>query len=73
MDPSSPAASTGGAVQLKIWLHGISPMVWRRLQVADTCALRELCAQAEPSSYQAALPISGARSYCAEILTGQTL
>jgi len=29
-------------VQIKVWLLGISPMVWRRLQVLDTCALREL-------------------------------
>ncbi|MBV8613489.1 MAG: plasmid pRiA4b ORF-3 family protein [Acetobacteraceae bacterium] len=42
MDPSLPAESTGGAVQLKVWLHGISPMVWRRLVVPGTCTVREL-------------------------------
>jgi hypothetical protein len=39
MDP--PAAGTDGVVQFKVWLHGISPMVWRRLLVLDTCTLRE--------------------------------
>lgn len=29
-------------VQIKIWLLGISPMVWRRVLVANTCTLREL-------------------------------
>jgi len=29
-------------VQVKVWLLGISPMVWRRLLVLDTCTLREL-------------------------------
>jgi len=29
-------------VQVKVWLLGISPMVWRRLLVPDTCTLREL-------------------------------
>ena len=29
-------------VQLKVWLHGISPMVWRRLLVPGACTLREL-------------------------------
>ncbi len=33
---------TAAVVQLKVWLHGTSPMVWRRLQVPDTCTLREL-------------------------------
>ena len=42
MGPSLLAESTGGAVQLKIWLHGISPMVWRRLLVPSDCTLREL-------------------------------
>ena len=31
-----------GVVQVKAWLLGISPMVWRRLLVPDTCTLREL-------------------------------
>jgi len=29
-------------VQIKVWLLGISPMVWRRLLVPSTCILREL-------------------------------
>ena len=29
-------------MQVKVWLLGINPMVWRRLLVPDTCALREL-------------------------------
>ena len=29
-------------VQVKVWLLGISPMVWRRLLVRSTCTLREL-------------------------------
>ena len=29
-------------VQLKVWLLGISPMVWRRLVVSSTCTLHEL-------------------------------
>jgi len=31
-----------GVVQLKLWLLGISPMVWRRLPVPSTCTLRKL-------------------------------
>jgi hypothetical protein len=38
--PSTPDAA--GVVQVKVWLLGISPMVWRRLLVPDTCTLREL-------------------------------
>jgi len=38
--PAGPDAV--GAVQVKVWLLGISPMVWRRLLVPDTCTLREL-------------------------------
>ena len=29
-------------MQFKVWLLGISPMVWRRMLVPDTCTLREL-------------------------------
>jgi len=29
-------------VQIKVWLLGISPMVWRRLVVPSTCTLHEL-------------------------------
>lgn len=41
----SPPSSTPGAVavvQLKVWLLGIRPMVWRRLLVPSDCTLREL-------------------------------
>tara|TARA_R110000868_G_scaffold276108_2_gene535777 strand:- start:2417 stop:3052 length:636 start_codon:yes stop_codon:yes gene_type:complete len=27
---------------VKVWLLGISPMVWRRVQILDSCTLREL-------------------------------
>ena len=37
-----PTPDTAGVVQVKVWLLGISPMVWRRLLVPDTCTLREL-------------------------------
>jgi hypothetical protein len=42
--PPSPRLPTeeNGVVQLKVWLLGISPMVWRRLLVPSTCTLREL-------------------------------
>jgi hypothetical protein len=42
MDPSSSDEVAGGIVQIKVWLHGISPMVWRRLLVLSTCSLRGL-------------------------------
>jgi len=29
-------------VQIKVWLLGTSPMVWRRVLVSSTCTLREL-------------------------------
>ncbi len=29
-------------MQVKVWLLGISPMVWRRVLVPDTCTLHEL-------------------------------
>jgi hypothetical protein len=29
-------------LQFKIWLLGISPMIWRRVQVSATMTLREL-------------------------------
>jgi hypothetical protein len=31
-----------GVMQVKVWLLGISPMVWRRVLVRGTCSLREL-------------------------------
>jgi len=38
------APDTDGSeiVQIKVWLLGISPMVWRRLLVPSTCTLHEL-------------------------------
>lgn len=35
-------AEDGDPVQLKVWLLGISPMIWRRLLVPSTCTLKEL-------------------------------
>jgi hypothetical protein len=32
----------GDIIQLKIWLKGVSPMIWRRVQVPATTTLREL-------------------------------
>ena len=37
-DPSRPPE----ILQFKVWLLGISPMVWRRVQVPDSMTLREL-------------------------------
>jgi len=38
------AADADGAeiVQIKVWLLGISPMVWRRVLAPSNCTLREL-------------------------------
>ena len=33
---------TGSILQLKVWLKLVSPMVWRRVLVPNTCTLREL-------------------------------
>jgi hypothetical protein len=39
----APVASDGDPlVQIKVWLLGISPMVWRRVLVPADCTLREL-------------------------------
>jgi hypothetical protein len=35
-------ADGGEIVQVKVWLLGVSPMVWRRVLVRSTCTLREL-------------------------------
>lgn len=43
--PAEPAASAPdapGLVQLKVWLLGISPMIWRRIVVSSACTLGEL-------------------------------
>ncbi len=41
-DAASTGADAAGVVQVKVWLLGIIPMVWRRVMVPDTCTLREL-------------------------------
>lgn len=41
-DPAPSAPDAAGVVQLKVWLLRISPMIWRRLLVPNTCTLREL-------------------------------
>ncbi len=38
----SAADAVAEIVQIKVWLLGISPMVWRRLLVSSTCTLHEL-------------------------------
>jgi hypothetical protein len=40
--PSEPAANANAILQVKVWLVGISPMVWRRVLVPATFTLREL-------------------------------
>ncbi len=45
VDKAAPlTADPDGAeiVQIKVWLLGISPMVWRRVLVPSTCTLREV-------------------------------
>ena len=37
-----PAADANAILQVKFWLTGISPMVWRRVLVPANCTLREL-------------------------------
>ena len=36
------ASSAGEVLQFKVWLMGVSPMIWRRLQVPPETTLREL-------------------------------
>src|SRR5690242_19471830 len=38
----SSASDAPVVVQIKVWLVGISPMVWRRVLVPAACTLREL-------------------------------
>ena len=40
--PSETAADANTVLQVKVWLVGISPMVWRRVLVPATFTLREL-------------------------------
>ena len=35
-------ADAGAVVQIKVWLQGVTPMVWRRVLVPSDCTLREL-------------------------------
>lgn len=42
MTPSAADADEAEIIQIKVWLLGISPMVWRRLLVPSTCTLGEL-------------------------------
>jgi hypothetical protein len=39
---SAPAADAASILQVKVWLTGISPMVWRRIHVPANSTLREL-------------------------------
>jgi hypothetical protein len=39
---SAPAANAAAILQVKVWLTGISPMVWRRVLVPANFTLREL-------------------------------
>src|SRR5258708_33758114 len=39
---SAPAADAAAILQVKVWLIGISPMVWRRVLVRSSFTLREL-------------------------------
>jgi hypothetical protein len=42
-ESAAPVASDGDPlVQIKVWLLGVSPMVWRRVLVPAACTLREL-------------------------------
>ena len=38
--PSMPAADAGTILQVKVWLTGISPMVWRRILVSTANRLQ---------------------------------
>ncbi len=40
--PASPPEIAGALMQFKVWLLGLSPMVWRRVHVPATITLREL-------------------------------
>jgi Plasmid pRiA4b ORF-3-like protein len=41
-NPLAPAADAATILQVKVWLTGISPMVWRRVLVPSRFTLREL-------------------------------
>ena len=39
---ATPTADVGEVLQIKVWLAGISPMIWRRILVSAAFSLREL-------------------------------
>jgi Plasmid pRiA4b ORF-3-like protein len=41
-NPSAPTADVTANLQVRVWLTGISPMVWRRVLVPSSFTLREL-------------------------------
>lgn len=41
-NPTPTATDANAIVQVKVWLLGVSPMVWRRVLVRSSCTLREL-------------------------------
>jgi len=41
-DAAASVSDPDTILQLKVWLVGISPMVWRRVLVSASCSLREL-------------------------------
>lgn len=41
-NPLAPAADAATILQVKVWLTGISPMVWRRVLLPSRFTLREL-------------------------------
>lgn len=41
-NPTAPASDDSQIVQIKVWLVGISPMMWRRVLVPAVCTRREL-------------------------------
>jgi hypothetical protein len=41
-NPSAPTADATANLQVRVWLTGISPMVWRRVLVPSSFTLREL-------------------------------
>ena len=42
MTEATPTADAGEVLQIKVWLAGISPMIWRRILVPAAFSLREL-------------------------------
>ncbi len=42
LDPAPSVPDAASVVQVKMWLLGISPMVWRRVLVPGICTSREL-------------------------------